>query len=86
MDTHDLWQAGRSTTSRAWLTNPARNSLFIVARCCEAVPRRDNPGAQQFVGHCRPEQEDLDRILSAIAAMQTDLAALTRLSLIKAGM
>jgi FkbM family methyltransferase len=32
VDIHDLWRAGRSTTRRAWITNPARRGLFLVAK------------------------------------------------------
>ena len=79
MDIHDLRQAGRSTTSRAWLTNPARNSLFIVGRpyLAEIVQALSNLSA------VAARQEDLNRVdaemtealsnLSAVAARQEDL-------------
>jgi FkbM family methyltransferase len=80
MDIHDLWQAGRSTTSRAWLTNPARNSLFIVGRPYLAEIAR----ALSNLSAVAARQEDLNRVdaeisealnnLSAVAARQEDLS------------
>ena len=32
MSMDDIWAAGRSTSKRAWLTNPSRNGFFIMAR------------------------------------------------------
>jgi FkbM family methyltransferase len=70
----DIWAAGRSTSKRAWLTNPSRNGFFIMAR----------PYLAEI---CRKIDKTIGDFAAAIARIETaerlhgdDAAASLRLS------
>ena len=74
VDINDLRRAGLSTTNRAWITNPVRRSLYVVARpyLAELIQALNNLSA------LFARQEDLDRVDAAIRHHSDDVAASLR--------
>jgi FkbM family methyltransferase len=76
IDINDLQLVGHSTTSRAWITNPARRGLFLVARPYLAELTRALSNLSAVVAR----HEDLDRIDADIRHHSDDVAASLRQS------
>jgi FkbM family methyltransferase len=71
IDINDLRRSGHSTTSRAWITNPARRSLFLIARPYLAELTRALNNLSALVA---------DRVDAAMKHHNDDVAASVRLS------